>query len=166
MKIITWHTLQNPYMKFRHFPDICPFSEFPWHFFKFPDNSLTLKKYFFPWLFPDVWQPWVCWSSINSFLIPFPTVDAIPDSYVGVITHLCHKLNTGLANLLVIAAPGSQAKWWEIDELLSAMFSASRSTNKWKNDIKIDKSYKTSHFYDLCIWPFKWLSCIYMRAHT
>ena len=32
----------------RHFPDICPFSEFPWHFFKFTDNSLTLKKYFFP----------------------------------------------------------------------------------------------------------------------
>ena len=30
------------------FPDINPFSEFPWHYFKFPDNSLTLKKYFFP----------------------------------------------------------------------------------------------------------------------
>ena len=40
-----------------HFPDIGPFAEFPWHFFKFPDNSLTLKKLIFPWLFPDVWQP-------------------------------------------------------------------------------------------------------------
>ena len=30
------------------FPDINPFSEFPWHYFKFPDNSLTLKKIFFP----------------------------------------------------------------------------------------------------------------------
>ena len=33
-----------------HFPDIGPFAEFPWHFFKFPDNSLTLKKLIFPWL--------------------------------------------------------------------------------------------------------------------
>ena len=39
------------------FPDINPFSEFPWHYFKFPDNSLTLKKLIFPWLFPDTWQP-------------------------------------------------------------------------------------------------------------
>ena len=30
------------------FPDICPSSEFPWQFFKFPDNFLTLKKYIFP----------------------------------------------------------------------------------------------------------------------
>ena len=34
------------------FPDIsltfAPFQNFPDIFFKFPDNSLTLKKYFFP----------------------------------------------------------------------------------------------------------------------
>ena len=48
-----------------HFPDICPFSEFPWYFLKFPDNSLTLKKYFFPWLFPDAWQP--CYRYPSSF---------------------------------------------------------------------------------------------------
>ena len=50
-----------------HFPDICPFSEFPWHFFKFPDKSLTLKKYFFPWLFPDAWQPWTALTSTVEF---------------------------------------------------------------------------------------------------
>ena len=61
MKIVTWYTFPN----FLHeipwyFPDVCPFSKFPWHFFKFPDNSLTLKKSFFPLLFPDLWQPWKC----------------------------------------------------------------------------------------------------------
>ena len=49
MKIITWHTFQNPHMKF---PDIsltfAPFQNFPDIFFKFPDNSLTLKN-----IFPD-----------------------------------------------------------------------------------------------------------------
>ena len=45
MKIITWHTFQNPHMKF---PDISlTFAPFQ-NFFKFPDNSVTLKKTF-PW---------------------------------------------------------------------------------------------------------------------
>ena len=30
----------------------------PWLLMKFPDFSLTLKNLFFPWLFPDLWQPW------------------------------------------------------------------------------------------------------------
>ena len=42
---ITYFSKSLQYMKF---PDICPFSEFPWHFFKFPDLekinlSLTLS---------------------------------------------------------------------------------------------------------------------------
>ena len=54
IKIITWHTFQNPYMKF---PDIsltfAPFQNFPDIF----SNSLTIP---WPWkniFFPDVWQP-------------------------------------------------------------------------------------------------------------
>ena len=61
MKIVTWYTFPNFLHEIPwHFPDVCPFSKFPWHFFKFPDNSLTLKKSFFPLLFPDLWQPWKC----------------------------------------------------------------------------------------------------------
>ena len=40
------------------FPDFCINSKIPWQISKFPDNSLTLKKYFFPWLFPWPWTPW------------------------------------------------------------------------------------------------------------
>ena len=39
------------------FPDFPPFKDFPWLFTEFPDFSLTLKNIFFPWLFPDRWQP-------------------------------------------------------------------------------------------------------------
>ena len=39
------HTFKTPNMKF---PDISPFSEFPWQFFKFPDNFPTLKNTVFP----------------------------------------------------------------------------------------------------------------------
>lgn len=29
---------------------------------KFPDFSLTLKKFYFPWQLPDPWQPWEGWA--------------------------------------------------------------------------------------------------------
>ena len=59
MKIMIWHTFQNPNMEF---PDIsltfAPFQNFP----DIISNSLTIpwpwKNKNFPWLFPDVWQPW------------------------------------------------------------------------------------------------------------
>ena len=33
---------------------------FPWHNIKFPDNSLTLKNFKFPWHFPDAYEPCRC----------------------------------------------------------------------------------------------------------
>ena len=33
-------------------------SKFPWHFVKFPDNSLTLRNFISPWHFPDGYEPW------------------------------------------------------------------------------------------------------------
>ena len=38
-------------------------SKFPWHFVKFPDNSLTLRNFISPWHFPDGYEP--CYSYRN-----------------------------------------------------------------------------------------------------
>ena len=61
-----------------HFPDICPFTKFPWHFFKFPDNSLTLKKNIFSLTFP--WRvatlqrrEWILDELCNRFCTMFTT---------------------------------------------------------------------------------------------
>ncbi len=41
------------------FPDNFKNVNFPWQIIKFSDISLTLNKYFFPWLFADMWQTWL-----------------------------------------------------------------------------------------------------------
>ena len=46
-------------MKFHDvFHRFCQMSKFPWHFVKFPDNSLTLRNFISPWHFPDSYEPW------------------------------------------------------------------------------------------------------------
>ena len=43
--------------------------EFPWHLVKFPDNSLTFRKFISPWHFPDGYEPWGCFSDHCSALL-------------------------------------------------------------------------------------------------
>ena len=45
-------------MKFHDvFHQFCQMQKLPWHFVKFPDNSLTLRNFISPWHFPDGYEP-------------------------------------------------------------------------------------------------------------
>ena len=46
-------------------------SKFPWHFVKFPDNSLTLRNFISPWHFPDGYEPWLTFKWLDIFFMWF-----------------------------------------------------------------------------------------------
>ena len=57
---------------FRKFPDNSQtflFSLFPWHFPKFPDLEKT--PIFFPPLFPDAYEPYLCHTITSNWQLPF-----------------------------------------------------------------------------------------------
>ena len=59
-------TFMNLSMECIKFPDFSmtftPKNNFPWPFSKFPDFSMIWKKNQFSLTFPDLWEPWVCFT--------------------------------------------------------------------------------------------------------
>ena len=80
-------------------------SKFPWHFVKFPDNSLTLRNFISPWHFPDGYEPW------SAKWWPFcPGGDEL--THWDWVTHICIRKLTFIGSDNGLSAGQCQAIIW------------------------------------------------------